>query len=307
MIGFVAASGEALAARESAAADIADANVQYALKFLTYASGVPFRRLALLQELNDIFEFAGRFDGNFLSRWEMMAVPERAAFCQSYRELRRMEALEASFVAAGSETDEAAPIEERASHSVAAHLLGLEEWQRTLRYEAETTPRSSATLSLFAQNEQSGQMALDLTFEPVQEAPSPLSLVAQMIPGGDNDIRTVLDSLAPMDGLAQSVLEDMCSAEIKEAQGRFLARVRWMLALPNQQRMAVALRTIGKKRREIAESMNISDGAVKTHLARADKTWAGLTDAQKSSAPRDRAKADRRRQSGADAENAWTS
>ena len=279
------------------ATDDADPEVNYAVHFLTYAYTVPFRLVALQQELIDIFGFNGSFDDDFLARWRALSPPEQAAFSQSYREYRRMQALGRNFAAADRESDESTPIDERAGRFVAAHMDGLEQWQELLRGEAATAasrgtegaePASGGVdaLTTLAANGQPPptRSAMSDLFAGATGSGGPIAGRALLSSLGDSDqstVSSILDSLAPIDELAGVVLEALCANEMADAQGRFLARVRWMLNLPNQQRMAVAMRTVGRKRREIAKAMGISEESVKTHLARADDDWGNLPEAQK--------------------------
>ena len=281
-----------------ASASFADWNIvatQYALRFLTYAYTVPFRQIAIEQELSDVFEFSGEFDDTFIARWEALTLPERAAFSQAYREFRRMQALGRSFADAELDTDVDSPLDDRAARFVGAHIDGLEKWQDGLHAELRAAPPRAAQV-------------LQAVGEPGGRLPAPLGYTGygaflrngtaarqDTLPDPKThdsfDIASVLESLAPIDAVAKGVLDQLCARELMEAKTRFLSRVRWLLALPNQQRIAVALRTTGKKRREVAKTMGISEESVKTHLARADDDWRSLNSAQKSGAGRAHGKA----------------
>jgi hypothetical protein len=265
--------------------------IRYALQFLTYAYGVPFRLVALQQELTDVFGFEGVFDDEFVGRWRTLSEPERAAFSQSFREYRRMQALGNQFGAAEKDIESTSPLEDQASRFVAAHLDGLDDWQETLRTEAGAVSRTAAEIFAAPASDhlQTGAPGDD----EAQEASGPILL--EGLAGRDRtDVSSVWESLAPIDDLARIVLDELCAHELAAAQGRFLGRVRWLLGLPNQQRVAVALRTSGKKRREIARAMGISEESVKTHLSRADDDWESLTETQKTG---NRGKSPRKRRS----------
>jgi DNA-binding CsgD family transcriptional regulator len=283
----------------------------YAVKFLAFVYGVPFRLVAIQQELSDIFDFRGEPSPEFLSRFQHWQEPQREAFRALLVEQQRLQMMQSRFenverVVSGLSLSH----EDLAAAFASAHEDATEEWSThfggsaavaATQHAPVSAPRaihrrSSAEPALppgvdniagvgmqltMALNDTDESDAADATGHGAEGTSSftvgaATHLARTPTASGAFTFRVPSDirrdAVAGADVL-QSVLDATARYEIDLAERRYQARLRWVSGLTKQQRSAVVHRYLGNRRRDTAELLGISEQSVKTHLQRADAEW----------------------------------